>query len=144
MEYNREIEIMRELINNSPNNSELLINGFYNEALSEESFRKLFDKKSVPNRANFAHYNIPLDNKNIKVLKDILNEEGDDLIADITHFAIKSKVGFSAISFDGLSSLYVNPNHFSSDLKPLKDYKEEDMVIEFSDKLTDHGFFDWK
>src|SRR5690606_960908 len=110
MEYNQEIEILRELISNSPNNSELLINGFNNERLSEESFRKLFDEETVPIRADVAHYKISLDNKNITILKEILNEEGEDLITDIAHFAIKSKMGFSAISFDGLSSLYINQN----------------------------------
>jgi len=74
MEFEREIEIIIELINNSPHNSEFLINGFYNKTLSAKSFRKLFDEQKVPTRADFAHYNIPLNEKNVNVLNDILNK----------------------------------------------------------------------
>lgn len=144
MKSNFETKILIELISHSPKNSELVINGFYNGTLSEKSFRRLFDEKTVPNRADFAHYKILLTQKYIEVLKDILEKEGHDLIAEITHFAIKSEDGFSAISYDGMSSLYVNPSHFSADLKPLKEYEREDIVIEFRNILTDNGFFDWK
>lgn len=143
MELENEIKILRELINNARENSELLINGFYNEFLSEESFRKLFDKKTVPNRSDFAHFKIDLNKNHIGILNEILDKEGEEFISDIVHFAIKSSDGFSAICYDGLSSLYVNKSHFSSELNPLTEYNEDDIVIEFQNKLNDNGFFNW-
>ncbi len=143
LEFETEIEIIRELINNAEGDSELLINGFYNGILSEKSFRKLFNKQAVPNREDFAHYKIELNQNHIEILNEILTKEGEEFITDITHFAIKSDSGFSAISYDKLCSLYINTDLFSSDLKPLKEYKEDDIVIEFQKTVSDNGFFNW-
>ena len=143
MEFKTEIKIIRELINNVERNSELLINGFYNGILSEKSFRKLFNKQTVPNREDFSHYKIELNQNHIEILNEILDEEGDGFITDITHFAIKSDSGFSAISYDSLCSLYINAGFFSSDLKPLREYKEDEIVIQFQKTVNDDGFFNW-
>jgi len=142
LEFNNEIKIFRELINNTKENSVLLIDGFHNEILSEKSFRKLFNKTNVPNRKDFTYYKIELNENHIRILNEILAEEGEGFITDITHFAIKSDSGFSAISYDGFISLYINENHFLSDLRFLKEYKEDDIVIEFQKKLNDYGCFD--
>ena len=143
LEFGNEIKILKELINNTKENSELLIIGFHNEFLSEKSFRKLFDKRTVPNRRDFAYFKIELNENHVDILNNILAEEGEEFISDITHFAIKSVSGFSAISYDGLSSLYINTDLFSSDLKPLKECKENKIVIEFQQNLNDNGIFNW-
>ena len=72
-----------------------------------------------------------------------MTEEGKEFISDITHFAIKSDSGFSAISYDGLSSLYINAELFSSDLKPLREYKEDEIVIDFQKNLNHDEIFNW-
>ena len=140
MEFKSEINILRELINNTRGNSELLINGFHNEFLSEKSFRKLFNKQTVPNRRDFSEFKIALNNNHLVILNHILTEEGENFISDIIHFAIKSDSGFSAISYDGLSSLYINPDFFSSDLKQLKEYNEDEIEIVFKKTLNDMEF----
>ena len=143
MEFESEIKIINEIINNSEQNSELLINGFYNGTLSEKSYRKLFDVKNVPNRADFAHYKIDLNKNNIRILNEILNEEGSEFINDLTHFAVKCGGEFSAISYDSFSLLQINKKLFKSDLKTLKEYCEDEIEISFSDNLNDNGFFNW-
>lgn len=143
MGLNSEIKIINELINNSEQNYELLINGFYNEILSEKSYRKLFSQKQVPKRADFAHYKIDLNENNIRILNEILNEEGANFINDITHFAIKTNGEFSAISYDSFSLIQVNKKLFKTDLKTLNQYCDDEIEINFMDNLDDNGFFNW-
>ena len=143
MDFENEIKVFSKLITHSPKNTELYINGFYNDILSEGSFRKLFDHQIVPNRSDFAHYIIRLTELKIGLIKEILRKEGEEFVQDITHFALKSDKGFSAIGYDGFNLLQIDKNHFSSRIKRPRQKSEDDMEIEFITDINDHGFFNW-
>ena len=142
MEYDIEIDILRELLNKAPVNSVFIVNGFYNEILSQEYFQRLFDKNSIPKRSENSHYNFCLTRNFIQILNQMLDEEGDNFIADITHFAIKYEKRLLATSYDGISVIQVDSKHYVSSINSLAEKCDENIEIKFLEKINDHGFFD--
>ena len=65
-----QIEFLKELIKNSPNNSRMNINVFYSEHISEKSFRKLFSETQVPDKSKISNYIIPLTSELKNIFKN--------------------------------------------------------------------------
>ena len=138
-----EIDIFKELILKVEKGSELMINGFYTGTLSEKNFRKLFSRNDVPKRENFSHYIIDLNTDKIEKITEILNLEGENLINDITHFAIKNDKKFSALSFDHMEMIQIDKSQFKTDKFEFENYNFKEIEINFQEELNDNGFFEW-
>lgn len=136
-----QIEFLKELILNSPNKSEMNINGFYSEHISDKSFRKLFSEKQVPDKSKISTFIIPLTSKFKNILLNILESEKEELISDLVHFSIEKESKPIFVSYDGMELMQINKSKFNAELLNSISDKYKALEIELFDEITDNGSF---
>lgn len=132
----QEIELFRLLINRSPSSSFLKVNGFYSSFISEKSFQKLFNDVSL--RQKTSSYLIPLTDDLKKSILDILDEEKEALIYDLTHFCIENDSEILVESYDTMDFVKIKTRTFGDIQSQISQQFSE---LEFDEKL-DGEFFD--
>ncbi len=136
-----QIEFLKELILNSPNKSEMNINGFYSEHISNKSFRKLFSEKQVPDKSKISDFIIPLTSELKEILINILEVEKEKLIYDLVHFSIQKENKPIFVSYDRMELMQISKVKFSAELLNSISEKYKALEIEIFDKINDNGFF---
>ena len=136
-----QIEFLKELIINSPNKSEMNINGFYSEHISDKSFRKLFSEKQVPDKSKISTFIIPLTSELKNILLNILESEKEKLIYDLVHFSIEKENKPIFVSYDGMEIMQINKTEFNAKLLNSISDKYNALEIELFDEINDNGFF---
>ena len=136
-----QIEFLKELIINSPNNAEMNINGFYSEHISEKSFRRLFSEKQVADKSKISTFIIPLTSELKNKLLNILELEKEKLIFDLVHFSIEKESKPIFVSYDGMELMQLNKNEFNPELLNSISEKYNELEIQLLDEINDNGFF---
>jgi len=136
-----QIEFLKELIINSPNKTEMNINGFYSEHISEKSFRKLFSENQVPNKSKISTFIIPLTSEFKNILLNIIESEKEKLIYDLVHFSIEKESKPIFVSYDGMELMQINETEFKAELIHSISEKYNALEIELFDEINDNGFF---
>ena len=136
-----QIEFLKELLLNTPNKSEMNINGFYSEHISDKSFRKLFSEKQVPDKSEISTFIIPLTSELKKILLNILELEKEKLIYDLVHFSIEKESKPIFVSYDGMELMQINKTEFNETLLNLISVKYKALEIKLFDEINDNGFF---
>ena len=137
-----QIEFFAELIINSPDNSELIISGFYNEMISEKSFRKLFTKEQIPERSKTGLVIIPINSIFRPILLDIAEFEQEKLIDDIIHFAIEYKNETIFHSYDNMKFMEIIKSEFPKAFIELIKGKYEPLELGLKKEIINNGFFE--
>jgi len=137
-----QIEFLKELIINSPNKTEMDVNGFYSEHISEKSFRKLFSEKQVPDKSKISTFIIPLTPELKNILLNIIESEKEKLIYDLVHFSIKKESKPIFVSYDGMELMQINKTEFNAELINSISEKYKTLEIELFDEINDNGFFE--
>ena len=140
-EQKLQIEFIRELITNSPQESVMNINGFYSGHISDKSFRKLFSEKQVPDKSKISTFIIPLTSELKNILLNILELEKEKLIYDLVHFSIQKESEPIFVSYDGMELMQINKMEFNAELLNSISEKYNALEIELFDKINDNGFF---
>ncbi len=140
-EQKLQIEFIRELITNSPQESVMNINGFYSVHISDKSFRKLFSEKQVPDKSKISTFIIPLTSELKNILLNILESEKEKLIYDLVHFSIQKESEPIFVSYDGMELMQINKTEFNAELLNSISEKYNALEIELFDKINDNGFF---
>lgn len=136
-----QIEFLRELLINSPNNSEMNINGFYSEHISDKSFRKLFSEKQVADKSKISTFIIPLTSELKSTLLNILELEKEKLISDLVHFSIEKENKPIFVSYDGMELMQLNKTEFNAELLNSISEKYNELEIELLEEINSNGFF---
>jgi len=140
-EENLKIELLKELIINSPNKSEMNIRGFYSEHISDKSFRKLFSEKQVPDKSRISTFIVPLTAELKKILLNILESEKEKMIYDLVHFSIENEGKQIFVSYDGMELMQMKRTEFDTQLTNSISEKYKTLEIELFDEINDNRFF---
>ena len=132
-------DLFRRLITLAPSNSLLQIDGFCDDFIAETSYQKLFQYEDVSMQEQMKSHIIPLTNNRRQALTDILDIEGSNLIAYMTHFCISDNFEIFAACYDSMNVIQIKKTTFSG-LDDLIASQFSELGIILSDKLIDCGF----